>query len=467
MRELPHNIEAEQELLGAILVNNNLINYIENIIITESFYEKIHQKIFLAIIKLKERAIVATPVTLKTRFEKDETLKELGGTDYLIKLATKASFVVDAQGIAKIIYDLYLKRNLITIGEKVVNDAYNNHEKVALEQIELAEQQLFKLASDGENENSMQQLNVSLAQAMEKTEFAYKNQGEVHGVSTGFVDLDRLLNGMQDSDLIILAGRPSMGKTALAVNIALNACNFLQRSAHKNKSIAIFSLEMSAEQLALRMISMQSGVNSYKIRSGMLSESDFNKIMMSSESLHDLPIFIDDTPAISIATLRTRARRLYRTNKIGAIFIDYLQLIRGVNTKYGDSNRVQEVSEVTQGLKAIAKELNIPVIALSQLSRLVEQREDKKPQLSDLRESGAIEQDADVVMFIFREAYYLMRKKPADGADSISDWQNKMDRVQHQSEIIIAKQRNGPIGSIKLFFDSNTTTFKDLSPSQE
>ncbi|MBQ4875474.1 MAG: replicative DNA helicase [Rickettsiaceae bacterium H1] len=467
MRELPYNVEAEQLLLGAILVNNKLYNHIENIVIPESFYEPIHQKIFDAIINLKNRDIVASPITLKTRFEQDNLLKEIGGTDYLVKLATKASIVVDAKGLAKIIYDLYLKRNLITIGEKIVNNAYDNHDKEAIEQIESAEQNLFKLASYGEEDNSIDKLDTSLGQAIEKAEFAYKNQGEVHGTSTGFVDLDRLLNGMQDSDLIVLAGRPSMGKTALAVNIALNGCKFLQENNKENKSIAFFSLEMSAEQLALRLLAMESGVNSYKIRSGMLSESDFGKIINSRESLHDLPIFIDDTPAISIATLRTRARRLYRTYKIGAIFVDYLQLIRGNTNRYGDVNRVQEVSEVTQGLKAIAKELNIPVIALSQLSRLVEQREDKKPQLSDLRESGAIEQDADVVMFIFREAYYLMRKKPADGADGISEWQNKMNRVQNQSEIIIAKQRNGPIGSVKLFFDSNTTVFKDLSVREE
>ncbi len=460
-RSSPHNIEAEQLLLGAILVNNRLYDRIENMISASTFYEPIHRKIFSAIIQLNTRNVLATPVTLKSRFEKDDSLKEIGGTDYLVKLVTKANMVIDTESLAKIIYDLYLKRNLISIGEKIVNDAHNDHENEAIQQIEIAEQQLFKLASSGEVDGGANRLSLSLTQAIEKTEFAYKNQGEVHGISTGFVDLDRLLNGMQDSDLIVLAGRPSMGKTALAVNITLNACKYLQSSMKKNKGVAFFSLEMSAEQLALRLIAMQSGVNSYKIRSGMFSESDFSRIIRSRDALHDLPIFIDDTPAISIATLRTRARRLYRTKKIGAIFVDYLQLVRG-NIRY-ETNRVQEVSEVTQGLKAIAKELNVPVIALSQLSRLVEQREDKKPLLSDLRESGSIEQDADVVMFIFREAYYLMRKKPADGTESILDWQNKMNKMQNQSEIIIAKQRNGPIGNIRLFFDSNTTTFKDLS----
>ncbi len=463
MRELPHNIEAEQLLLGAILVNNNLHAMVENIITAESFYEPIHQKIFAAIIIMKDRGIVATPVTLKSRFEKDDMLKEVGGVDYLIKLATKATIVVDAEGLAKIIYDLYLKRQLIGIGENIVNKAYSDHDSEGVSQIETAEQKLFNLASYGEGDSPLNHLDVSLAQAIEKTEFAYNNQGRAHGISSGFMDLDRLLNGMQASDLIILAGRPSMGKTALAVNIALNACKFLQKDDTHGQSIAFFSLEMSAEQLALRMLAMESGINSYKIRSGMLSENDFTKIINSREALHDLPFFIDDTPALSIATLRTKARRLYRTGKIGAIFVDYLQLVRGNSNRYGDVNRVQEVSEVTQGLKAIAKELNIPVIALSQLSRLVEQREDKKPQLSDLRESGSIEQDADIVMFIFREAYYLMRKKPADGSESIADWQNKMNRLQHQSEIIIAKQRNGPIGNVKLFFDSNTTVFRDLS----
>lgn len=462
IRELPYNIEAEQLLLGAILINNNLYNLVENIIIHDAFYELIHKKIFAAIMHLRNKSIIATPVTLKTRFEQDNALKEIGGTEYLVKLATKASIVVDIESLAKVIYDLYLKRSLITVGEKMVNDAYNKHDEDAVEQIEIAEKNLFNLASYGEGDNAVNHLSVSLTQAIEKTEFAYKNRGNVHGISTGFVDIDRLLNGMQSSDLIILAGRPSMGKTALAVNIALNACKFLHDGEAKNNAVAFFSLEMSAEQLALRMLAMESSINSYKIRSGMLSEEDLNKIINAKEALYNLPFFIDDTPAISIATLRTRARRLYRANKIGAIFVDYLQLIRGSN-RYGDVNRVQEVSEVTQGLKAIAKELNVPVIALSQLSRLVEQREDKKPQLSDLRESGSIEQDADVVMFIFREAYYLMRKKPADGSDSVSDWQNKMNRVQNQSEIIIAKQRNGPIGNVRLFFDSNTTIFRDLN----
>ncbi len=462
MHKLPYNVEAEQMLLGAILVNNNLYNRIENILISDAFYDPIHQKIFNAIIHLKDRDIIASPVTLKTRFEEDKSLEQVGGTDYLVKLATKASIVIDAESLAKVIYDLYLKRNLITIGEKIVKDAYKQHDILAIEQIEAAEQNLFKLAAYGEGDKTVNSLNISLDHAIAKTELAYKNPGDVHGTSTGFIDLDRLLNGMQNSDLIILAGRPSMGKTALAVNIALNATKSLQDAKKEYNGVAFFSLEMSAEQLALRLLAMESGVNSYKIRSGMLSENDFSKIIRSREGLHDLPMFIDDTPAISIATLRTRARRLYRTSKIGAIFIDYLQLIRG-NNRYGDVNRVQEVSEVTQGLKAIAKELNIPIIALSQLSRLVEQREDKKPQLSDLRESGSIEQDADVVMFIFREAYYLMRKKPADGTDSIADWQQKMNNLQNQSEIIIAKQRNGPIGNVKLFFDSNTTAFRDLS----
>lgn len=470
----PHNVMAEQAVIGAVLTNNEAINRIGDFLSPEHFYEPVHQRIYEAVIKLMDRGIIASPITLKNYFDKDEALKEVGGAEYLGRLAALAVTVLNVQSYARTVYDLAMRRKLISIGEDTVNEAYDSEiGSTALEQIERMEQELFNLASEGGSDRGFQNLKTSLVEAINRVEQAFKRKEHISGITSGFADLDRLLGGVQNSDLLILAGRPSMGKTALAINIALNACEAMYKaSKHETAeqgvpppAVGFFSLEMSSEQLAARMIAMKTGVNSAKMRIGNLNDAEFAKLVQGNKALAELPFFIDDTPALSIAALRTRARRLKRKHNLGFLLVDYLQLVRG-SSKMSESNRVQEVSEITQGLKAIAKELNIPVIALSQLSRAVEQREDKRPQLSDLRESGSIEQDADVVMFIYREEYYVGRKEPQPGTPKYAEWQEEMNKVMNLSEVIIAKQRNGPIGNATLFFDSNTTQFRDLAESE-
>ncbi len=467
-RQPPSNIQAEQALLGAVLTspNNEAVNRMGDFLLAEHFYEPVHQRIYEAILSCMERGIVATPVTLKNYFDKDEGLTEVGGGEYLVRLATMATTIINVQTYAQTIYDLAIRRKLITIGEDVVNEAFDSElGKTANMQIEEAEQYLFNLASEGTAEGGFVPLKSAVLEALQQTERAFKRKEAVSGISTGFVDVDRLLGGLQPSDLIILAGRPSMGKTALAVNLAMNACFALQKAPREPgqpaPSVGFFSLEMSSSQLAGRMMAMMTGINSSKMRIGNMTDEEFARLVSGNRELHDMPFFIDDTPALSIAALRTRARRLKRKHNLSALFVDYLQLVRGVG-KASEGNRVQEVSEITQGLKAIAKELNIPVMALSQLSRAVEQREDKRPQLSDLRESGSIEQDADIVVFIYREEYYVGRKQPPPGTPQHADWQEEMSKVMNLAEVIVAKQRHGPIGNVQLFFDSNTTGFKDL-----
>lgn len=472
-RILPHNIEAEQVLLGAILTNNESINRIGDFLAVGHFYEPVHQRIYEAIIRLVDRGLIATPITLKNQFDKDEALAEIGGASYLAKLAGQATGIINIIDYAKLIYDLAIRRKLIEIGENVVNNAYDNEvEKTANEQIETAEHELFSLASTGSNSNSFSSLSTSLADTIRRTEFALKNRGGITGVPTNLKDLDKWLGGMHNSDLLILAARPSMGKTALAINIAVNAAEAFIKEAEENKakniaspvkSVGFFSLEMSSEQIAARILSMKTKISSTNIRRGKLDQSknEFDHLVQSSKTLNTLPFFIDDTPALSISALRTRARRLKRKHNLGLLVIDYLQLIRGVSD-VGKNNRVQEISEITQGLKAIAKELDIPLLALSQLSRAVEQRDDKRPLLADLRESGTIEQDADVVMFIYREAYYLERTKPQEGTDKFQEWQQKMEKVDHLAEVMIAKHRNGPIANVQLAFDKHITLFSDF-----
>jgi len=469
-RQPPHNIEAEQALLGAILINNEALNHIGSYLEAKHFYEPVHQRIFDAIQKTHDRGLIANPVTLKHYFDKEEALAEVGGGQYLARLAGSALIVVNVMDYARTIYDLALKRALIGIGEETVNTAYdNNIERLAASQIEEAEQKLFSLASEGNSERSFLPIKASIADAIKRTELAYKNSGQLTGVGTELNDLDRLLGGMQKSDLIILAGRPSMGKTALATTMAYNSARYFQRQAiaenlEKPQSVGFFSLEMSGEQLASRMLSIATEINSNKLRKGDLTEAEFAKLATESQTLARLPFFIDDTPALSISALRTRARRLKRVNNLGMLVVDYLQLVRGSSTaNNSNANRVQEVSEVTQGLKAIAKELNIPVLALSQLSRQVESRDDKRPLLSDLRESGSIEQDADVVMFVFREEYYLARAMPREDTPEFFTWQEEMNKVHGLAEVIIAKQRNGPIGNVLMQFTSELTRFGNLA----
>lgn len=466
-RSVPHNIPAEQSVLGALLTNNQAIYKVSEYLRPEHFYEPVHERIYQAILVFMERGIVATPVSLKNYFEKDEALKDIGGAEYLVKLAGLSASIINLEAYGKVLYDLYLRRCLVELGEGVVNNACDtNIGETARQQIERTEQGLFELASSGDIERGFQPLKASLADAINSADRAYKSDSRISGIETNLTDLDNMLGGLNNSDLLILAARPSMGKTALAVSMAMGACKYLKLH-HKDAdtqppSVGFFSLEMSAEQLAMRMMAMEAQVNSSDIRKGRLDEDSFAKLVQANERIHNLPFFIDDTPALSIQAVRTRARRLKRRHNLGCLVVDYLQLLRG-SSKLSESNRVQEISEITQGLKAIAKELDIPVIALSQLSRAVEQREDKRPQLSDLRESGSIEQDADVVMFIFREEYYLSRKEPSiDKQEDHAKWREEMERASNIAEIMIAKQRNGAVGNVRLRFDNNTTSFSNL-----
>jgi len=467
-REAPCNIEAEQSLLGALLVNNEALQHIGDQLRAEHFYEPLHQRIFEAIHKFHDKGLIANPVTLKHFFDQDAALADIGGGGYLAKLAASAITVINISDYSQMVYDLALKRQLISIGEEVVNTAYQHQlDTPALNQIEEAEQKLFTLSMEGTGDRGFRNIKHSVVGAIRQAENAIKHSGVV-GLTTGLVEMDKLLGGLQRSDLLILAGRPSMGKTALAVNVAYNGCLALAQEAKAKGisqkeagSVGFFSLEMSAEQLSTRMLSSASKLNSSKIINGRITSDEFSHLVRVSNEMSQLPFFIDDTPALSIAGLRTRARRLKRMHNLKLLVVDYLQLVRG-STSLAQNNRVQEVSEITQGLKAIAKELDVPVVALSQLSRAVEQRDDKRPMLSDLRESGSIEQDADVVMFIYREEYYLARREPEMGTDKHSQWQMEMDKVNHVAEVIVAKHRNGPIGNVKLYFDHNLTQFGNL-----
>lgn len=477
-RSLPHNDEAEQALLGALLVNNEKSHVVSAFLRDDHFFQPIHGRIFEAILKLVERGQIANPVTLKHYFENDDALTDIGGAQYLARLVGSTVTIINAQDYARTIHDLYLRRELITLGEDVVNEAYDYKiETPANEQIELAEQQLFNLAEEGESEGGFRPLGDSMTDAIVTIESAYKRDGALTGVATGLIDLDNLLGGLHPSDLLILAGRPGMGKSGLATNIGLHAALHYRpitddegNETHvEGAVVGFFSLEMSAEQLANRMLSEATGISSEKLRRGQLSREDFHKVVEESRNLSNAPLFIDDTPALSVAALRTRARRLKRTHKLSLIIVDYLQLVRPSGRSNYD-NRVLEIGEITQGLKALAKELNAPVLALSQLSRAVEQREDKRPQLSDLRESGSIEQDADVVMFIFRKDYYLEREEPVKRgeesderhADRYATWAKNLQEAEGTAEVIVAKQRHGPTGKIRLQFTKSTIKFSTL-----
>jgi replicative DNA helicase len=469
-RTPPHNYEAEQGLLGALLVNNAAYERVGDFLRPEHFADPAHGRIFAAIGKLIERGQIANPVTLKALFDQDGALAEVGGAQYLVKLAASVVAIVNAEDYGRTVHDLFLRRQLIGVGEDMVNDAHKHElETSAKDQIELAEAKLFNLADTGQAERGFQTFREALTSSIEMAEKAYKRDGKLTGVPTGLADLDKLLGGLHPSDLLVLAARPGMGKSSLASNIAFNASvqSIDDPSAERFVS-AFFSLEMSAEQLATRILSEQIDVPSEKIRRGELNEEDFRRLVQASQRLERTPFFIDDTPAITVTALRTRARRLKRQHGLDLIVVDYLQLLRPTaGTK--SENRVQEVSDITRSLKAIAKELNVPVLALAQLSRAVEQREDKRPLLADLRESGSIEQDADVVMFIFREEYYLARSEPTRRPDESDDkfhdrvekWQERCNQVYGLAEVIVGKQRHGPTGTIKLQFDGPTTKFSN------
>lgn len=463
-RQLPFNFEAEQGLLGALLIDNRTLEKVSDILKADHFHIPAHRRIYQAVQTLIERGQSATPVTLKGYFEQDEGLSAVGGAEYLADLAANVVTVVNARDYAQMLYDLHLRRELITLGEDIVNDSFTQTlDSDPHETISDAETRLFSLAKNGETRNGFISLRDSVVTAVEIAETAYQNEGHVTGVSTGLRDLDEKLGGLHKSDLLILAARPSMGKTALAVNIAFNAADRFARSGGKEGGVVgFFSLEMSADQLATRILADQSGISGDAIRKGQITQDQFRSFVEASQRLSQVPLYIDDTPALSIGAVRTRARRLKRQFGLDVLVIDYLQLLQGSGSRQSEGNRVLEVSEITRGLKAIAKELEIPVIALSQLSRAVEQREDKRPQLADLRESGSIEQDADCVMFIYREEYYLSRAEPEIGTDKHIEWQERCTRAHNIAEVIVAKQRHGPIGPVRLFFDANYTRFSDL-----
>jgi replicative DNA helicase len=471
-RVMPHNEDVEQALLGALLVNNKALEKVSDFLRAEHFYNPVHGRIYDAVVKFVERGQDASPITLKNFFEKDADLSHVGGGQYLADLASSVISVANVADYGRTIYELHLRRALIAMGEDVVNDAYDhNIDLNAQQQIEGAEVRLFNLATAGDYKGGFVAFRESLTRAIQQAQVAYQREGLVTGVTTGFIDMDKKMGGLQKSDLIILAGRPSMGKSALATNIAVNAARaYLGHQGKEGAVVGFFSLEMSSEQLATRILADLSGVASDKIRRGEVRDTDFHKFVEASQTLSSVPLFIDDTPALTISAIRTRARRLHRQHKLGMIVIDYLQLIQGSGRNNNSDNRVQEISEITRGLKAIAKELNVPVVALSQLSRAVEQRDNKRPQLSDLRESGSIEQDADVVMFVYREEYYLEReepsRKPEENDDKFNqryaDWQKRGEECHNVAECIIAKQRHGPIGTIKLHFEGEFTRFSNL-----
>lgn len=469
---LPHNTEAEQQLLGAILTNNDVYDRIANVVKAEHFFDPVHQRIFEKMAARIQKNALASPVTLKPFFEDDEGLKELGGPAYLVRLAGAAISAYAARDYAQMIYDLAVRRELISLGREISAKAAKiDIQSEPREQIVEAEQRLYKLGEQGVAERGFQSFLKAVTDAVNVANAAYQRGGGLAGISTGLVDLDKKMGGLHESDLIILAGRPSMGKTSLATNIAFNVAKAFKRGRKPDGSegaveggvVGFFSLEMSAEQLAARILSEASEVPSEQIRKGDMTEAEFRRFVEAAKSLESCPLYIDDTPALPISQVAARARRLKRTHGLDVLMIDYLQLLKG-SSKGSEANRVQEVSEITQGLKAIAKELNIPVIALSQLSRQVESREDKRPQLSDLRESGSIEQDADVVMFVYREEYYREREKPSDHElDKMAAWQQVMEQCHGKAEVILGKQRHGPIGSVELSFEGRFTRFGNLA----
>jgi replicative DNA helicase len=476
VRTAPHNIEAEQALLGALLVNNVVYERIGELLQSDHFYDPVHGRIYGAIATLINRGSIADPKTMRGLFENDPALAAVGGANYLVDLAANIVTIFNVDDYARLIHDLHLRRQLVALGTDVVNEAYQHDlEKPATGQIESAEARLFELARTGQTDRGFVKLEKALAISIKLAEEAHKRDSHITGVTTGLRDMDRKIGGLQRSDLVILAGRPSMGKTALATNMAFNAAHAWYKSeGREGSAVAFFSLEMSAEQLATRLLGDFSSVPSDKIRRGEIKTEDFTKFVEASQTLSRVPLYIDDTPALSVSGLRTRARRLKRmVPHLGVIVIDYLQLLHG--SARSSENRVQEVSEITRGLKALAKELDVPVLALSQLSRAVEMREDKKPQLADLRESGSIEQDADVVMFVYREEYYHARAEPTrrDNEDEskfndrCARWMQRGEEVRNIAEVVIAKQRHGPIGTVPLHFDGQFTRFSNLDRHYE
>ena len=456
-KELPNNIEAEQAVIGSVLTSNEIFDDISTIISENNFYDPLHQKIYSALNSLIFKGMLANPITLKNYFESEKD--DLNIPEYLIKITKFATSSRQSIEYSKIIYDMFVRRELIKISENIIenakiNDLNTNSQTI----IENSEKVLYDLAERGSSNSALLKFDEAIKQTVNMASNAFKNEEGIVGVPTGLKDLDDRLGGLHKSDLIIIAGRPSMGKTALATNIAFHAAKKIQETGKKG-SVAFFSLEMSSEQLSTRILAEQSRIKSNDIRRGKISEEQLEEFIETSKNISELPMYIDETPAISVAALSNRARRIKRLHGLDMIVIDYIQLMRA--TFALKEGRVQEISEITQGLKALAKELSVPVLALSQLSRAVEQRDDKKPLLSDLRESGSIEQDADVVMFVYRESYYLKAKEPRPATVEHAEWQAKMNGVSHLAELIIGKQRHGPTGNVMLEFEEMFTKFKD------
>ena len=468
---LPHNVEAEAALLGALMIDNRLVEDVQIRLKPHHFFEPLHARIYEGILKLTDRNMVANPVTLKPMFEADEAIREVGGPAYLARLTGSGAAVIGARDFAAQIYDLALLRALVGVGRDLVEQALDTSEDVTpLAQIERAESELYRVAEDGGNEGKVKSFGDATKIAITMIEKALNSGGHLSGVTTGIDGINNKIGGLHKSDLLILAGRPGMGKTSLATNIAFSCAQRYIRDTEDGIDLtksagaptAFFSLEMSADQLATRILAEQSGISAENLRVGKISQQEFRQLARAAAELSSLPLYIDDTPGLTIAALRARARRLKRQKGIGMIVVDYLQLLQGSGRSSND-NRVQEISEISRGLKQLAKELDLPVLALSQLSRAVEQREDKRPQLSDLRESGSIEQDADIVMFVYREDYYLAGKQPADGHPDFMAWQEEMNRVYGTAELIIGKQRHGSTGKVRMRFDSRITKFSDAA----
>lgn len=466
-RQAPHNLEAEQALLGALLINNDAFDRVSDFLKAEHFALPFHRELYSLIEKVVGVGKLANPVTLKPFLKDEQLVGEMPAFNYVVRLATEAVTVINALDYARTIYDLAVRRALIELGENIVNTAYDAPVDLAPgKQIEEAEQRLFKLAETGQYGGGFEKFSDATRKAVEMASAAHKRSSKLSGVPTGIRSLDEKMGGLQRSDLIILAGRPGMGKTSLATNFAFNIANVYRAEATENGEneggiVGFFSLEMSSEQLATRIISEQTELSSSKIRRGEITEDEFSKLLHTVRRMQQIPLFIDQTGGISIAQLAARARRLKHQHGLDVLVIDYVQLMTGASRRASE-NRVQEITEITTGLKALAKELNVPIIALSQLSRQVESREDKRPQLSDLRESGSIEQDADVVLFVFREEYYVKNKEPKIGTEEHLKWQADMEDVFGKAEVIIAKQRHGPTGAVKLAFQSEFTRFSDL-----
>jgi len=478
-QSLPQNVEAEAALLGALMIDNRLAEDIQLKLRPEHFHEPLHGRIYEQILRLLDKNMIASPVTLRPLFEADEEMKELGGPAYLAQLTGSGAAIIGARDFADQIYDLALLRALVGVGREMVEQALDTSDEVDPKgQIENAEAALYRVAEEGAGEGSVKTFAVATRLAIQMAEKALNTGGGLSGITTGLETINGKTGGLHNSDLVVLAGRPGMGKTALATNIAFSAAqrwvqeeeDGIAPEKRAGAGVAFFSLEMSADQLATRILAEQSGISSEALRMGKISQQDFRNLARAAGDLEGLPLYIDDTPGLTIAALRTRARRMKRQRGIGLVVVDYLQLLQGTG-RNGNDNRVQEISEISRGLKTLAKELAVPVLALSQLSRAVEQREDKRPQLSDLRESGSIEQDADIVMFVYREEYYVAAHEPKKGEDgddpkihdAYAKWAQEMSGVEGIAELIIGKQRHGATGKVKLRFEARSTRFKDLA----